>query len=794
MSIRTQRSAQFATFTVLLTSSLTACGGGGGTGPTGPTPASIVKASGDQQTGATSQALAAPLVVQVNDRNNQPVAGVAVGFAVQTGGGSVNPTSVTTGTNGRAQTSWTLGPNTGVQTATASVTSVGSVSFNATAQVSPTITSVTPDTLIEGQSATITGANFSATPANDIVTVSGVQATVTSASTTSLTVTVPSTGCAPARLVTVSVQVGGVTGSKSGVPLHPAGFLTLTVGQAAATQDPARFCVELRAAAVGPESYLVGLSAPAETPTALLPFTMNATSGISAAPPVFATAAIASKAGGRPGLSRTAARASAIGDLVTEHARLKGQLEAEQQVRRWEATNLLTYPSRAYRGPTAARASGPVSPAPPAVGSTITLHVPNIDGTNACMSFTTIQALVRVVGSAGIWVTDVQNPASPDTVTTADIQVYSDSFDARYYATDTSYFGHPSDLDNNGRVLVVMTWQVNKMAHGRLLGFVFAGDLFPPAQCAESNVGEMYYGEVPDPNNTAGTIARTKATVLARLPHLISHEFTHVIQFSQRLVLNSGVPLTSWEAEGQATLAEELVGDTILGNTSGQNYGRSVAFGTTGFNWYIDDFSKLSAYFGDTGSTGQVATAPDQCTLFGSVQLNGPCDVTSFYGASWSFQRYVGDQFGPTYTGGLHQLTRDWITKNVTLQGTANVQALLGLSTTDTLFVNWAGMLVLDDLNNGTGSSWVPAQFRMTSWNLASIDSAFTQVGLGWINPPVRGYTTFADTRAVRGGSTSYTLLITAAAHPALAIALTDPSGNLLSTGLRPFLWIVRVQ
>lgn len=755
--------------------------------------------SGDAQTGSTSATLPAPLVAQVNDRLGHSVSNVTVAFAVATGGGTVNPTSTTTNGAGQTQTTWTLGTTVGQQTATASVAGVAVLTFSATATSSggtPTITSITPDTLVEGQSATITGTNFSATPANDIVTVSGVQATLASASTTSLTVTVPTTGCAPARLVTVSVQVSGVTGSKTGVPLHPAAFLTLTVGQAAATQDPASFCIQLRAAAAGPESYLIGLSAPAETPTALLPFTMSAGSGISAAPPVFGAAGIVSRAGARAGLRLRPSGGGAFrgGDLVTERARLKGQLGAEQKIRQFEATNLFARTNGAYRGPAAAPAAGPVLQAPPAVGDTLTIHVSNFDSSNACLSYATIRALVRVVGSAGIWVTDVQNPASADTFTTANIQVYSDSFDAKYYPTDTSYFGHPSDLDNNGRVFIVMTWQVNKMLHGRLEGFVFGGDLFPPAQCAESNFGELYYGEVPDPNNAAGTIARTKATVLAHLPSLVSHEFTHIIQNSQRFVLNNGMPLTSWEAEGQATLAEELVADTVLGNTSGQNYGRSVAFGTAGYNWYSDEFFKLSAYFGDTGSTGQVATAPDQCTLFGSVQLNGPCDLTSFYGASWTFQRYIGDQYGPTYAGGLHQLTRDWIAKNVTLQGTANVQALLGLSTTDTLFLKWAGMLVLDDLDNGTGSGWVPAQFRMTSWNLASIDSAFAQAGLGWIKPTARGYTTFADNRAVRGGSTSYTFLITGAAHPALAIALTDLSGNSLTTGLRPFLWIVRVQ
>ncbi len=55
----------------------------------------------------------------------------------------------------------------------------------------PTITSFSPASAEVGASVTITGTNFDATPANNIVYFGSVKATVTAATTTSLTVTVP---------------------------------------------------------------------------------------------------------------------------------------------------------------------------------------------------------------------------------------------------------------------------------------------------------------------------------------------------------------------------------------------------------------------------------------------------------------------------------------------------------------------------------------------------------------------------------------------------------------------------
>src|SRR5687767_6882265 len=78
-------------------------------------------------------------------------------------------------------------------------------SFKIIAQ--PTISSFSPASGPVGTSVTITGTNFSATPANNIVYFGPVRATVTNASAGSLTVTAPP----GANFQPITVTVNGLT-------------------------------------------------------------------------------------------------------------------------------------------------------------------------------------------------------------------------------------------------------------------------------------------------------------------------------------------------------------------------------------------------------------------------------------------------------------------------------------------------------------------------------------------------------------------------------------------------------
>ncbi|MEO8336561.1 MAG: Ig-like domain-containing protein [bacterium] len=72
-------------------------------------PSVFTLVSGGAQSGQPNTALAAPIVVRLDDAFGNPVNGGAVQFSVNAGGGSVNPTSGTTNAAGTATTAWTLG-------------------------------------------------------------------------------------------------------------------------------------------------------------------------------------------------------------------------------------------------------------------------------------------------------------------------------------------------------------------------------------------------------------------------------------------------------------------------------------------------------------------------------------------------------------------------------------------------------------------------------------------------------------------------------------------------------------
>ncbi len=97
----------------------------------------INKISGDNQSGTVGTVLSNPLVVQVEDGNNNPQSGVTVTFTVTQGGGTVSNASVVTGSNGQASTTLTLGnipsgPNSAV-IVTATAAGIGSTTFSAKA-------------------------------------------------------------------------------------------------------------------------------------------------------------------------------------------------------------------------------------------------------------------------------------------------------------------------------------------------------------------------------------------------------------------------------------------------------------------------------------------------------------------------------------------------------------------------------------------------------------------------------------------------------------------------------------
>jgi len=99
---------------------------------TGGTPATMVIASGNNQSAPVTTNLKSPLKVKVKDAQGNPVAGVTVSFSDNGAGGTLTPATATTDSTGVASTTYTTGTKAGVIAITASTAGVAPVSFKAT--------------------------------------------------------------------------------------------------------------------------------------------------------------------------------------------------------------------------------------------------------------------------------------------------------------------------------------------------------------------------------------------------------------------------------------------------------------------------------------------------------------------------------------------------------------------------------------------------------------------------------------------------------------------------------------
>lgn len=740
--------------------------------------------SGDMQPGTPGTPLPQPLVVVARDHFDNPISGVHINWTVE-GGGSISPASSITDSIGTASATWTMGAGTNRAHATAvglsGASATFSASFNSTGAV--VLTSVTPATLAEGQSATLTGTGFSPTLTDNAVFVDGKPATVTSASATSLAITVPTYDCRPARSVDVRVAVNGDNSNAVSSALTPAATpLNLAVGEQLILQDPTNFCMQFSESSAQ-ESYLLGVQSVTELVSSMTPVTLSAASAQSVlaftAPSTPSPMLLFSTQRNRmPLTSPDAERWRAQRAAEARIQMLERQL---LQPRAIAGARQLRTGAALYPSPTVAASAVPASAQ---VGDTIHVHFPDISSNDFCQNSIPITTVVRAVGARGIWLEDAANPDAG--FTSGDFQFLSDLFDNAIYDADTREFGAPTDFDGNGHVVIVTTKEVNKVPN--VLGFVVSSDLAPTSTCPASNDGEFYYGRAPDTSKTyASPAPYPVATARLDAQILIAHEFTHVIQFGHRISNGASEFPTVWEAEGQATLAEEVVGNRITGRSTGNNYGADVAFNnpqTSDVDWYYDRFGDLAVYFGFRSQTSKTLNAPEQCSWLDlrSNGNTGPClSGREVYGVPWSFLRWLSDQFGPTFPGGEAGLQQALIDDNGS--GFATIENVIKVPM-DSLLAQWAAMLYVDDRVASAAK-----RLTLPSWNMADI---FANVyPTAQLAPRTRTFSTFTDTITVRGGSAGY-FLVGGFGRAATAIRARDLSGNPLPANMQ--LWVVRVQ
>lgn len=193
--------------------------------PTGASSGTITVAVGGQTaTSSNSFVVTAPAPAGLSLTNFTPAFGVVGSVVTISGTGfSTNPVNNTVKFNGitatvtaSTATNITTSVPTGAVTGKITVTVGGQTVTSATnytvnALAFPEITSFSPESGKEGETVTITGTNFSAVPAENVIKFKSTTATVTASTTTSITTTVP----AGAETGAISITIGGQTGISS---------------------------------------------------------------------------------------------------------------------------------------------------------------------------------------------------------------------------------------------------------------------------------------------------------------------------------------------------------------------------------------------------------------------------------------------------------------------------------------------------------------------------------------------------------------------------------------------------
>ncbi len=130
-------------------------------------------------------------------------------------------------------------------------------------------------------------------------------------------------------------------------------------------------------------------------------------------------------------------------------------------------------------------------------------------------------------------------------VTTVDWNKVGVEFDTKIHQKMVDSFGAPTDVDDNGKVVIFYY----NMASETTMGYFHSVDLAP----GQGNDMEVFYMNI-------GWGGANKADPLdPEMIRTISHEFQHLINHGQRVIINKRAAMDSWMDEGLAESAEQLV-------------------------------------------------------------------------------------------------------------------------------------------------------------------------------------------------------------------------------------------
>jgi hypothetical protein len=541
-------------------------------------------------------------------------------------------------------------------------------------------------------------------------------------------------------------------------PCSATGTLQLSPGQAARV-DCSNGGTTVTLAGNGASYLVVAQFAVDRVPDTFIPYHLSSGTAISASlSPVATTIAPSLGAGLSPKLTR--------GEQLAFDRMLRARARQKMSVGAWH--------------PAASRsriASPNATVAVPAVGSARGFRVlANSSGT----AFATIGARLSYAGNNVLLYIDTLAPTNG--FTSAQLQAFGQLFDQTLYPIDTAAFGPPSDIDNNGRVIMLMSQAVNRLTSasacrtsGFIAGFFDEEDLGGGSTDPNSNNGEVFYSIIPDPNGTA-SCAHTADDVGFSVPATFMHELQHLISYSQHVVVHNSQPEFGWLDEGLSIVAEEM----------GSLYYEQKCPGTACRTSPSQIFPDSSQGFIENFLFDSYAYAllPDTA----SVTLHSDSDDGfAWRGGDWLMMRWLGDQLGSSFFRKLDENT---------VTGVANIESASG-QTFPGLFANFGLSLFTDSLP-GLPRTTAPAADRFVTRNIRQLWARLFATSSGSDVPrayPVEVFPITSDTSTavMDPGTMSYFRLDAPANAATVAIQFAGPGGVALPAAMRPQLAIFRL-
>ncbi len=439
----------------------------------------------------------------------------------------------------------------------------------------------------------------------------------------------------------------------------------------------------------------------------------------------------------------------------------EAQDAADSHIRAFERSHL--NPAKAYAASSARNSLGISPVVATTVGDQVAIKVPNELASNLCASFINTTGTVKAISKKATIILDNQAASA---FTQADFDGIAAEFDDVVYPTDSAYFGKPTDIDNNGHVILYYTPEVNKLTPRTqasfIGGFFFAGDFFDPTKtvaqggCPQSNQGEIFYLLAPDPAETFGK-ARTTSEVRRGTRGTVAHEFEHMINAGNRFVSKASAFESVWLDEGLAHTAEDAVGRVVRGFTDFQTLTDADLF--VSLNPTVND-AYNAFFFQNLKRFTYWLARPDT-----SSGLSKRADQNlSSRGAIWALLRWTGDQYsGGNFRGFTRKLAAgpDTGVKNLT---TVSGQPL------DSLLAGW----MVTNYSDHTSIPGLATKYNYVGYNMRSAVSGANSGSYPLlVNTLASGAT--VSTNSLSGSGTYYN--VTVPAGGTRTIKVQDASG-----------------